>query len=95
MRCRVAEFGFKEVINVCDGYRLGFVYDVAVNVTNGQVLAIIVPGRCRLLGLFRREDDYVIPWECIRKIGEDIILVEVAGPYRREKRPRFGRGPFF
>ena len=38
-----------------------------------------------MLGLLGREDDYVLPWECIRRIGDDIILIDVEGAYRREK----------
>ena len=67
----------KEVICVADGRRLGFVCDVEIDSPEGCVKAIIVPGPCRFLGLFGRKDDYVIPWQCIRRIGPDIILVEV------------------
>ena len=88
MQCRLAELRCKEVINICDGFRMGCVCDVLINVCTGNVVALIVPGQCRFLGLFGREDDYVIPWECIRKIGEDIILIEISGAYRREKRIR-------
>ena len=86
MQCRITELRDKEIINVCDGQRLGFVYDVMLNTESGQIVALIVPGPCRILGLFGRTDDYVIPWECIRRIGQDLILIEVGGPYRREKR---------
>jgi sporulation protein YlmC with PRC-barrel domain len=51
-------------------------------------VAIVVPGPCRILGLFWREDDFIIPWECIKRIGDDIILIEVSGPFKREKRRR-------
>ena len=40
-------------------------------------IALIVPGKLKFFGLFGREDDFVIPWGCIRRIGNDIILVEV------------------
>ncbi len=89
MRCRVADLRCKEVINICDGLRLGFVFDVIVNVVTGQVVAIVVPGPCRVFGILGREDDYVIPWECIRRIGDDIILVEVPGEHQREKRIKY------
>ena len=85
MQVRIIDLKLREVINVCTGMRLGFVCDVILNTATGQVLAIVVPGRCRIFGLFGW-DDYVIPWECIRKIGDDIILVEINGEYRREKR---------
>jgi len=67
----------KEVICVNDGRRLGFVTDVQVEVPEGHVLAIVVPGPCRFFGVVGRSDDFVIPWQCIRRIGPDIILVDI------------------
>jgi len=67
----------KEVICVSDGRRLGFISDARIDLPEGHILAIIVPGPCRLLGLWGRKDDYVIPWHCIRRIGPDIVLVDI------------------
>lgn len=67
----------KEVINICDGCRLGYVSDVELDLVCGKVVAILVPGPCRFFGLFGRDHDYVIPWNCIKRIGGDIILVDV------------------
>ena len=89
MKCRIAELRRREVINICTGQRMGFVCDVLVNVVSGQLAAIVVPGPCRFFGLFGREDDFIIPWECIRRIGDDIILIEVSGDCQREKRDRW------
>lgn len=92
MRCRIADMRCKEVINIPDGFRMGFVYDVLFDVCSGQIEALVVPGRCRFFGLFGREDDYVIDWDSIRKIGDDIILVEVRDAFCREKR---GKRPWW
>ena len=73
--CRIYEFGYKEVIDLSDGTRLGYISDVEIDVDSGQVRAAVIPGRLRLFGLLGREEDKVIPWEYIEKIGEDIILV--------------------
>ncbi len=67
----------KEVICVNDGRRLGFISDVEVQVPDGCICAIIVPGPCRWLGVLGRREDYVIPWQCIRQIGPDIVLVDI------------------
>jgi len=40
------------------------------------VAALVVPVPCRLFGLLGRRDDYVIPWEQVRRVGADIILIE-------------------
>ena len=54
MQCRIRDFRCKEVINVCDGCRLGYVSDLDVRVPEGQVVAIIVYGPGRFFGLFGR-----------------------------------------
>lgn len=77
MGCRFTELRCKEVICLADGQRLGFVSDVVVEIPEGCVSAIVVPGPCRILGLLGRKDDYVIPWNCIRRIGPDIILADI------------------
>lgn len=77
MNVRFSELKCREVINICDGCRIGFVSDLVMDCTCGNVIALVVPGRLKFFGLFGREDDYVIPWSCIRRLGSDIILVEV------------------
>ena len=74
---RFCDLKQKEVINICDGCRLGFVQDLVLDLPSGRILKIIVPAQGKLLGLFGGDKEYRIPWACIRKIGDDIILVEV------------------
>ena len=76
MECRVSELRYKEIINVSDGSRDGWVGDVEVDLDSGQVRALVVPGRLRLFGLLGREEDRVFPWEAVRRFGADTILVE-------------------
>ena len=76
MECRVSELRYKEIINVSDGSRYGWVGDVEVDLESGQVRALVGPGRLRLFGLLGREEDRVFPWEAVRRFGADTILVE-------------------
>lgn len=85
---RYSCFRCKEVINVCDGCRLGYICDLELDTNCGKILAVIIPGPCRFFGLFGREEDYVVPWSCIRCIGEDIILVDAASDGIRRCRVR-------
>ena len=39
--------------------------------------ALIVPGPAKFCGFFGTDSEYVIPFACIKKIGPDIILVEI------------------
>jgi len=82
--CCVSELRCKEIIDVRDGGRFGYVGDVAVDLDSGQVKALIVPGRLRLLGLLGREEDAVILWEDIEMIGGDIVLVKCPAPPQSE-----------
>ena len=72
MNCRFADFRCKEVINICDGCRLGYVGDVECRLPDGQLTALIVPGPDRFFGLFGR--------------GEDIVLIDK--PFPRQEIPR-------
>ena len=67
----------KEVVCLCDGRRLGFICDVRIELPEGRICAIIVPGPCRFCGLFGRRDDYVSPWRAVKQIGPDVVLVDV------------------
>ncbi|MEX2356247.1 MAG: YlmC/YmxH family sporulation protein [Thermaerobacterales bacterium] len=77
---RISDLRVRDVIDVVDGKRLGFVEDLELDLEQGRVKALIVPGAPRLMGLFGRERDYLIPWEYVLKVGEDVILVEVPDP---------------
>ena len=77
MGMRVTELSCKEVVCICDGARLGYVADVEVEVPEGNIIALVVPGQGKCFGLLGARDNLLIPWRCIRRIGPDIILVDV------------------
>lgn len=76
-----SDFRQKEVINVRDGRRLGVIVDIDFDLATGRVKSIVVPGPSRFLGLLKGEGDIIIPWEKIKKIGDDVILVDVANQW--------------
>ena len=80
----------KEVICICDGRRLGFISDVRIELPEGRINAIVVPGPNRFFGICDRRDDYVIPWRCIRRLGPDIVLVDIKPEDCRVPRIRCG-----
>ena len=90
MGMRLTQLQCKEVICVSDGRRLGFFEDVEVEIPEGTIHAILVPGSGRGLGLLGRKDDLRIPWHCIRRIGPDIVLVEADPEACRVPRPKQG-----
>lgn len=74
---KISELRQREIINLADGKKLGNIKDLKINLKKGTIEAIIIPGPGKILGIFGRDSDYVIPWENIKKIGVDVILVEM------------------
>ncbi len=77
MQDKGLDFKHKEVININDGKRLGYVQDVCADLETGRITSIIVPGSNKVLNLFIQSNEIVIPWKNIRCIGDDLILVEI------------------
>ncbi|MCR4425731.1 MAG: YlmC/YmxH family sporulation protein [Firmicutes bacterium] len=73
---RASELRVKEVVSVNDGKRLGYIFDLEIDVDTGQVRSFIIPGGGRLLGFLGRGEEFVIGWDKIRKIGMDVVLVD-------------------
>ena len=82
-----SELRYKEVIDIHTGLRLGYVCDAEYDDCEGRLISLITPGPARWFGFFGREDDYVLPWDCIARIGRDIILVDSKEKLSRRKRP--------
>ena len=74
---RVCELKQKEIINICTCRSLGCPIDVEFDCVTGRLTALIVPGPGKFCTFFGRDSEFIIPWECIRQIGDDIILVEI------------------
>ena len=72
--CSLSELKNKEVVNICDGCRLGFVSDAEIDLDCGRVVSLIVPSDAKLFS-FGKCSSIRILWCDIEKIGADIILV--------------------
>lgn len=77
MQDKGLDFKHKEVINIKDGKRLGYVQDVCADLETGVITSIIVPGSNKFMNLFSSNSDIVIPWHNVKCIGDDLILVEI------------------
>ncbi len=72
-----SELKQKDVINIPDGRRLGKPIDVTFT-ENACIEALVVPDSFSLLGFIKQSKNGVaIPWERVRRIGDDVILVEL------------------
>lgn len=74
---KISEFQTKDVINIIDGKKLGTVHDLEIDLRQGRIDALVVPGHGKLFGFFGSSSEYIVPWENIVKIGLDVILVKL------------------
>lgn len=73
---RFSELASKEIINLTNGERLGPLGDTDLEIDPGSGLihSILVPPRGRLM---RQGRTTVIPWRVIRRIGPEVMIVDL------------------
>ncbi len=86
---KISDLRARDVINVLDGKKLGNIIDIDLDLDNGKVVALVLPGRTKGFSIFSRREEVTVPWNKIVRIGRDVILVEVPvvremEEYRRE-----------
>ena len=86
MTCSIAELRNKEVICKLNGTRIGNVDYVELDVNSGRLVSIVIYGKGKVMGLFGKSEDFIIPWDDIDVIGEDTILVKCECPVTKNGR---------
>lgn len=74
----ISELQVKEIISVENGEKLGHMTDLEIDVDRGKLLSIIIGGKGKMMGFLGKDEEILIPWDSILKIGEDVILVKKA-----------------
>lgn len=77
MLAKTSELREREVINVLDGKKLGFTSDLEIDPGTGKIIALVLPAPGRFRWLLGKTGEVIIPWRQIKKIGSDVILVEL------------------
>ena len=70
------ELSGKDVIQLKNGENLGRIDDLAFDENGGRLQSVILRGRAHCLGLLGSDEDLVIPWQSIKTIGTDAIMVD-------------------
>ncbi|MEW6661185.1 MAG: YlmC/YmxH family sporulation protein [Bacillota bacterium] len=85
---KLSELIGKEIVNIYDGARLGTIgdSDLIIDSASGIVDAIIIPGKNGLSRLFANRGQMIIPWESVKKIGDEVIIVEMDRNNKRQRK---------
>ena len=71
-----SELRSKEVIDVTDGRNMGHINDIIFSSGTAKVKGFVAP-YCKK-GLFGKGQEIFIPWNCVKSIGEDVIIVDIS-----------------
>ncbi len=76
---KLSEMFGKEIVNLFDGARLGTIgdSDLIIDGINGKIESIVVPGKGNIMGFWSDKRQLIIPWEAVKKIGSEIIIVDL------------------
>ncbi len=79
----LSEIAGKEIVNLVTGERLGVVgeCDLIIDETTGKILALLIPKEKGLFGRKKEGSVLEVPWRSVRKIGNDMIIIEYDGVY--------------
>lgn len=74
---KISDLRTMRVINMANGKILGKIADLVMDVDRGYIQAIIMPGDTKWPAFWSSEKEVEVPWGNIKKIGHDVIIVEL------------------
>lgn len=77
----------KDVIQIKTGENLGRIDDLLFDENGAALQSVILRGRAHCFGLLGYDEDLIIPWEALKTIGTDVIMVD-AEPLPIQRRGR-------
>nr|WP_092067767.1 YlmC/YmxH family sporulation protein [Dendrosporobacter quercicolus]NSL46764.1 YlmC/YmxH family sporulation protein [Dendrosporobacter quercicolus DSM 1736]SDL63187.1 sporulation protein, YlmC/YmxH family [Dendrosporobacter quercicolus] len=82
---RLSELTGKEVINIGDGGRLGIIddCDLSFDAKSGRINSLMLPNRSGFFNLFSDHKTSAIPWPAIKRIGDEVIIVDLNNAFDR------------
>ncbi|WP_174735057.1 YlmC/YmxH family sporulation protein [Mesobacillus harenae] len=84
---KLSELGGKEIVDAKRAERLGVLgqTDLEIDEQTGKVEALVIPG-VKWFGLRKQGGDIRVPWQHVKKIGADMIIIDV--PEEFGERPK-------
>lgn len=76
---RLSQMAGKEIVNISDGTRLGVVgqSDMTIDLKSGEIFSITMPRRPNMLNVWTGSQELVVPWDAVKKVGSEVIVVEL------------------
>ncbi|MBM7613721.1 YlmC/YmxH family sporulation protein [Alkaliphilus hydrothermalis] len=83
---RFSAMSGKEIVNLCDGSRLGIIgdSDLLLDEKTGKIVALLIPDQKNVFSFMSSNAIMEIPWQAIKKIGNDMIIIELEDDDKRK-----------
>ncbi|MGJ9381330.1 YlmC/YmxH family sporulation protein [Salipaludibacillus neizhouensis] len=77
----MSELQSKDIVNLSDGKLLGHLTDIDIDLEQGRINSIFIGGS-KIRNMFQKDEEFMVPWKNIVKIGSDVILVRLEGEFQ-------------
>lgn len=83
---RFSAISGKEIVNLNDGSRLGIIgdSDLLIDEKSGKIVALLIPEDRGFFSFLSSSSILEIPWQAIKKIGNDMIIIEAEDENKRK-----------
>ncbi len=95
MDAKISDLQERQIVNIADGKCLGNLKDIELNLLDGTIQALVLPGVGGFLGILQNQGELLIPWQRVVRIGVDVVLIDMPElaegkqrSYQRQKRRR-------
>ena len=73
---KISDLQDKTIINIKDGRKIGTISDLEIN-ENGMITSIYARSSKLFFNIFNSNEEFIFKTSDIKKIGEDVILVQI------------------
>ena len=75
---KLSELIKKDIVNIQDGKKIGKITDVVFDINNGYLIKFIIESSNIIKSIFSNNEELVIKFTQIKKLGEDVILIDIS-----------------
>lgn len=77
MDAKISDLQERQIVNIADGKCLGNLKDIELNLLDGTIQALVLPGAGGFLGRLQNQGELLIPWQRVVRIGVDVVLIDM------------------
>ena len=77
MSAKISDLQERQIVNIADGKCLGNIKDIELNMREGTIQALVLPGTGGFRGFLQNQGELLIPWHKVVRIGVDVVLIDM------------------